>query len=103
MLVSMNIFVDIWVNGFDFTVSRMIWTSSDFGILHKNVNHVEENIIDSLSSVLFSNSSIGLFGLKNFIFDICFIIENYTWPWKYSTMASADYIYSEYNLLGESG
>ena len=84
MLVSMNISVDIWVN---FTVSRMIWTSSDFGILDTNVNHIEENISDSLSSVLFSNSSIGLFGLKNFILDICFIIENYIWPWKYSTIA----------------
>ena len=76
MLVSMNISVGIWVNGFDFTVSRMIWTSSDFGILHKTINHVEENIIDNLSSVLLSNSSIGLFGLKNFILDIFVIIEN---------------------------
>ena len=80
MLVSMNISVDIWVNGFDFIVSRMIRASSDFGILHKNVNQVEENIIDSLASVLFSNSSIGLFGLKNFIFEIILFYH-----WKYST------------------
>ena len=101
MLVSMNISVDMWVNGFDFTVPRMIWASSDFGILYKTVNHVEENIINSLVSVLFSNSSIGLFWLENFIFYICFIIESYIWPWKYSAMASVDHF--EYNLLGESG
>ena len=59
----------------------MIWTSSDFGILHKNVTQQPfwaGNIIDSLASVLFSNCPIGLFRLnalkkKNII---CFIIEN---------------------------
>ena len=78
MLVSMNIYVDIWVNQHDFNV---FFYDLNFIRLRNCIqispnNHIEENVIDtcSLASVLLNNIYIGPFG---FIFNICFIIQNY--------------------------